>query len=407
MNEPTDVIVGASLAGASAAAALRKEGFDGRVVLIGEEDVRPYERPELSKKYLRGEPGTNVFVHAPGFYADAGIELMAGQRVTRIDPRRREVVAGGAAIRFDRLLLATGSRPRKLAVPGAELDGIMTLRTIDDADAIRVRALEAERIVVIGGGWIGSEVAASLRQLGRDVTLVFPTATPLERVLGVELGRVYAQAHADHGVRLRAQSNVIGFAGTDRVAAVLTADGTTLPADLVVVGTGAEPRSELAAEAGLAVDDDGILVDEHLETSIPGIFAAGDVASAWHPRYARRLHVEHWDNAKRQGRAAAANLLGRAAAYERTPYFYSDQYDLGMEYRGLATESDEVVLRGDPAGRKFLAFWLRDGRVAAAMNMNIWDAGTHLDDLVQKGTVVDRKRLADPARPLTELSVAA
>jgi 3-phenylpropionate/trans-cinnamate dioxygenase ferredoxin reductase subunit len=236
---------------------------------------------------------------------------------------------------------------------------------------------------------------------------VFPTATPLERVLGAELGRVYAEAHADHGVRLVVQTNVIGFVGGDRVTGVRTAGGGTLPADLVVVGVGAEPRTELAVEAGLAVDDDGILVDDRLETSVPGIFAAGDVANAWHPRYRRRLGVEHWDNAKRQGRAAAANLLGSDAPYDRTPYFYSDQYDLGMEYRGLATDWDEVVFRGDPAGREFLAFWLRDGRVAAAMNMNIWDAGAHLDELVRQEARVDRKDLADLARPLTELSVAA
>jgi 3-phenylpropionate/trans-cinnamate dioxygenase ferredoxin reductase subunit len=406
MSPATHVIVGASLAGASAAATLRKEGFDGRIVLVGEEGLRPYERPELSKKYLRGEPGTDLHVHAADFYPEAGIELLTGQPVTRIDPRRREVLTGDAAVPYDRLLLATGSRPRELTVPGAGLDGIVTLRTVGDADVIRSRALRAEQIVVVGGGWIGSEVAASLRQLRRNVTLLVPGTTPLERTLGPELGRIYAAAHGEHGVSIATHARVTGFIGGDAVSGVRTADGAMLPADLVVVGIGAEPRTELAAEAGIAVDD-GIVVDERLETSVPGIFAAGDVANAWHPRYGRHLRVEHWDNAKRQGRAAAASLLGRGRPYDRTPYFYSDQYDLDMEYRGLAAPGDEVVFRGDPAGGEFLAFWLHEGRIAAAMNVNIWDAGAELDELVRERARVDRRALTDPARPLTELARAA
>ena len=405
MQQQTHAIIGGGLAGASAAAALRKEGFDGRIVLVGEEGHRPYERPELSKKYLRAEPETDVFVHEPNFYADARIELLTGEPVTSIDPRAKTVAIGSNVIPFDRLLLATGAIPRRPRLPGADLDGVVTLRTIEDADAIRDRARAAGNVVVVGGGWIGSEVAASLRQLGANVTLVAPTATPLERILGPELGAVYADAHTEHGVRLVGGTVVDSFAGRDRVTAVHTADGQSLPAELVVMGIGAEPRVDLAATAGLAIEN-GVVVNDRLETSAPGIFAAGDVANAWHQLYRRQLRVEHWDNAKRQGRHAAGNMLGRDRSYDRIPYFYSDQYDLGMEYRGLATASDEVVFRGDPRDREFIAFWLRDGRVAAAMNLNVWDVDPALTDLVRSGVVVDRAWLQDPGRPIAELAAA-
>jgi 3-phenylpropionate/trans-cinnamate dioxygenase ferredoxin reductase subunit len=406
MRSQTFVIVGASLAGASAAAPLRKQGFDGRIVLIGEEDRQPYERPDLSKKYLRGEPDAKLMVHEPGFYEEARIELIAGRAVDLIDSRRRQVVVGSDRIGFDRLLLATGASPRRLDIPGVELDGVMTLRTIDDADAIREWALNAESIVVVGGGWIGSEVAASLRQLERNVTLVTPMTVPLERVLGPEIGLVYHAAHLDHGVKVVTGVRMAAVMGSRRVRAIRTDDGQRIRADLVVIGAGAMPRTELAQTAGIAVDN-GVLVDEHLETSVPGIFAAGDVANAMHPRYGRRLRVEHWDNAKRQGRAAAGNMLGKAKPYERIPYFYSDQYDLGMEYRGFAPRWDEVVIRGDQASGEFIAFWLLDGRVAAAMNVNIWDLGEDLDRLVSPGVRVDARRLADPTQPLTDLALAA
>jgi len=405
---PTDphVIVGASLAGASAAGALRKEGFDGRVVLIGEESERPYERPELSKTYLRGEDGKKLFVHPEGFYDENRIELLTGRAVDRLDVARREVHLGDERIGFDRLLLATGSRPRRLALPGSDLDGIVTLRTMADSDHIRERASKADAVAVIGGGWIGSEVVASLRQLGHDVTLIVPTRNPLEKILGPELGAMYRRAHEQHGVRIVAGTTATGFDGDARVSAVRTADGQVIPANLVVVGIGAEPRVELAVQAGLAVDD-GVLVDERLETSVPGVFAAGDVANAMHPHYGRRLRIEHWDNAKRQGRLAGANMLGQAKPYERIPYFYSDQYDIGMEYTGLASPDDEVVFRGDPDGGEFIAFWLRDGRVVAGMNVNVWDVAPLIERLVASNATVDRTELTDPDRPLTELAPAA
>jgi 3-phenylpropionate/trans-cinnamate dioxygenase ferredoxin reductase subunit len=402
MQHRTHVIVGASLAGASAAEALRKEGFEGRIILVGEEPHRPYERPELSKKYLRGEPGTDVFVHPPDVYADLAIELWAGQRVDRIDLSEREVIVDGDSIRFDRLLLATGAGARTLSVPGGTLDGIVTLRTIDDADRVRDLAGQATSIVVVGGGWIGSEVAASLRQLGRQVMLVVGDETPLQRVLGPEIGSVYLEAHRRHGARVVSGRRVVAFDGDKRVKAVRLEDGQALEADLVVVGIGARPRDELAAEAGLAIAN-GVLVDDKLATSEPGIFAAGDVASAFHPRYGRHLRVEHWDNARRQGRVAAGNMLGRATTYDRVPYFYSDQYELGMEYVGYAPDWERVVVRGDPGDGAFVAFWLRDGRVTAAMHVNTWDAMPHLRKLVGSEAAIDSGRLADAGRPLDDL----
>jgi 3-phenylpropionate/trans-cinnamate dioxygenase ferredoxin reductase component len=406
MTTDTHVIVGASLAGASAAAALRKEGFDGRIILIGEEAERPYERPELSKTYLRGEAKKDVHVHPVGFYDEHDIELWTGRRVDRLDLARREITVGDEPIRFDRLLLATGATPRDLDLPGSELDGIMTLRTMADADRIRERAEDVNVVAVIGGGWIGSEVAASLRQLGHDVTLVLPTRNPLEKVLGPELGAMYREAHEEQGVSIVAGATATAFEGHGYVTAVRTADGRTVPAGLVVVGVGAEPRVELARQAGLRVDD-GILVDERLETSVPGIFAAGDVANATHPLYRRRLRIEHWDNAKRQGRTAAANMLGKAKRYERIPYFYSDQYDIGMEYTGLAAPGDEVVFRGDRGAREFIAFWLRDGRVTAGMNVNVWDVAPAIERLVASQADVDVRQLLDAGRPLEELAPAA
>ena len=406
MHRSTYVIVGASLAGGSAAAALRKEGFDGRIVLIGAEAEPPYERPELSKKYLRGEPDTDILVHKPGFYEDADIELVRGVTVDEIDVPSRTVGFGSDRMAFDRLLLATGSEPRRPTIPGAALPNVLTLRTKRDSDTIRERAIQADHIVVVGGGWIGSEVAASLRQLGRDVALITPTSTPLERILGPEVGGVYGAAHEKAGVRLVAGTTATAFDGTHRVTGVRTADGRTIPADLVVVGVGAEPRTALASAAGLAVDD-GILTNEHLETSVPGIFAAGDIANAWHPLYDRRIRVEHWDNAKRQGRAAAPNMLGRKTTYDRIPYFYSDQYDLGMEYTGYAPTWDRVVFRGDPTAREFVAFWLSGDRVTAGMNLNAWDLQPAIEQLIRSGAPVDVDELSDPARPLAELAAAA
>ncbi len=404
MTRQTFVIVGASLAGATAAAGLRKDGFDGRIVLVGEEAEPPYERPALSKDYLRGATERErLDVRDRAFYGQNAIELRTSARAVAVEPGSREVVLEDRQrLRYDRLLLATGASPRRLQVPGGDLAGVHYLRTVEDADAIRAAAASAHRAVVIGGGWIGAEVAASLRHLGLPVALVAPGSVPLERVLGTEVGAVYRDLHAEHGVELVMNRRVAAVRGRVAAEAVETADGTRIEGDLVVLGVGARPRTELAAEARLDVGD-GILVDEHLETSVPGIFASGDVAAAWHPLLGARVRVEHWDNAKRQGRAAAGNMLGRAEPYLRIPYFYSDQYDLGMEYSGYAPGWDRVVFRGEPASRAFVAFWLVDGRVVAGMSANVWQVRDAIEALVGSRERVAVERLVDPAVSLDDL----
>ncbi len=404
-SEQTFVIVGASLAGAKAAETLRTEGFDGRVVLIGEETERPYERPLLSKEYLRGDkPAAKLYVHDKGFYADHNIELLTGTRVASVDPGAHEVtLADGSRMPYSRLLLSTGAAPRRLELPGTDLPGVRYLREMADSDALRAAITVASRVVVIGAGWIGSEVAASARQLGAEVSIVAPEAVPLERVLGPEVGGVYRDLHAEHGVDLRLSTQIESIVGGDAAQGVRTSDGLVIEGDLVVVGIGASPRDELARDAGLTLAN-GIVVDEFLRTSAPDVFAAGDVAATWNPMYNQRIRMEHWANALNQGQTAARNMLGQDTAYAKLPYFYSDQYDFGMEYNGYAAGWDRVVLRGDPAGREFLAFWLKDGRALAGMNANVWDQGDGIKALVRGGATVDADRLADPSVPLADLA---
>ena len=404
-DQRTFVIVGASLAGAKAAEALREEGYEGRVVLVGDEAVRPYERPPLSKEYLRGDAGPEkVFVHEEGWYEEHDVELRLSTRVTALDLGAREVqLSSGERVGFDAALLATGSEPRRLAVPGAELDGVRYLRSIVDSDTLRDAIRASSRIVVIGAGWIGSEVAASARQMGSEVAMVEVAALPLERVLGPELGAFYRDVHAAHGVELHLGVGIAELRGGGAVEEVVLADSTVLAADLVVVGVGVTPRTELAAAAGLEVDN-GVLTDEWLATSHPAVFAAGDVANAWHPVLERRVRLEHWSSALNQGPAAARNMLGAKAPYERVPYFFSDQYDVGMEYSGLAVDWDEVVFRGDRAGGEFVAFWMKDGRVEAGMNVNVWDVADDIARLVASKRVVDTEALTDPAVELSRLA---
>jgi 3-phenylpropionate/trans-cinnamate dioxygenase ferredoxin reductase subunit len=404
-SDQSFVIVGASLAGAKAAETLREEGFDGRVVLVGAEAERPYERPPLSKDYLRGETGRDaVYVHDEGFYAAHDIELRLGRRAVSLDPARREVALDdGDRLRYDRLLLTTGSEPRRLPIPGGDLDGVLYLRTVEDSDALRARLDRGGAVVVVGAGWIGAEVAASARQRGLDVTLLDPRSVPLERVLGPEIGAIYRDVHADHGVQLRLGMGVEAFEGDTAVERVRTDDGRTLECDFVVVGVGVDPRTALAAQAGLAVDD-GILVDAQLRSDAAGVFAAGDVARAQHPFYGEPVRVEHWDNALHQGPAAARSLLGRTDPYDRLPYFFSDQYDVGMEYTGLARAWDRVVFRGDPATREFIAFWIADDRVVAGMNVNVWEVTDTVQTIIRARIAVDDRRLADPDVPLDGLA---
>ena len=401
----TFVIVGASLAGAKAAETLRAEGFDGRVVLIGDEALRPYERPPLSKEYLRGDKDFDAAaVHPAGYYDEHDIELRTSTTVTAVDPGERSAtLASGEQITWDRLLVATGAAPRRLSVPGADLPGVLYLRSVEDADILRQAISPSAQVVVIGAGWIGAEVAASARQLGAGVAMVELAAVPLERVLGVEVGAIYRDLHASHGVDLHFGVGVEAIVGSTAVEAVRLSDGTVLDATAVVVGVGVAPRVELAEAAGLAVDN-GIVVDEHLQTSVPGIFAAGDVANAFHPRYGTRIRLEHWSAALNQGPAAARAMLGQDVVYDRTPYFFSDQYDLGMEYRGWAPGFDHVVFRGDPTSGAFLCFWLRHGKVTAAMNANVWDAGDAIEAILRADRPVDPARLGDPEIDLTGLA---
>lgn len=397
------VIVGGGLAGANAAFALRDAGFPNRVVLVAEETTPPYERPPLSKAYLRGETALEqALVRPVGEYEAAGIELLLGRRAVTLDPTGRRLnLDDGTDLVYGALLIATGSEPRRLSSLRAHLDGVHSLRSVADADALRDAATRASAIVVIGGGWIGTEVAASLRQMGHAVTLVSNLPRPLERVLGPEVADVYREVHVAHGVRL-VHGRVAAIDGDDRVEGLRLTDGRRIAADLVVVGVGAAPRIRLATRGGLETREGAILTDEFLETSVPGIFAAGDVAAAWHPRYGRHLRVEHWDNAIRQGRAAAANILGARTPYTRTPYFYSDQFELSMEYRGYAPSWGRIVVRGDVPGRRFHAFWLADARVIAAMNVNLWDDGAALRRLVDSDERIDPARLADPSVPLAD-----
>ncbi len=401
------VIIGAGLTGARAAESLRKAGFDGRVTLVGDEPERPYLRPPLSKDYLRSESEREaVFVHPAGFYDENRIDVRPSSSATAIDTvGRRVTLDGGTSLPFDRLLIATGAAPRMLPVPGADLPGVHTFRTIADADRLRAAVADAERIVVVGAGWIGSEVAASLRMLGRRVVVIAPDAVPLERVLGPEIGGVYRDRHAERGVALRLGVAVERVVGRDRVEAVETTTGERIPADLVVVGIGVRPRVEIAAAAGLVMGD-GIEVGTTLETSVPGIFAAGDVASAWHPFYEERLRSEHWANARFGGTAAGKAMLGGTEPYDRIPYFYSDQYDLGMEYTGHGSPSDRVVVRGSLADRAFVAFWLRHGRVVAGMNANLWDLAKPIERLIRSRAEVDPGALADPSVPIDEVAGA-
>ncbi|MCF3148346.1 NAD(P)/FAD-dependent oxidoreductase [Streptomyces platensis] len=401
------LIAGAGLAGAKAAETLRKEGFDGPLVLVGDEHERPYERPPLSKGYLLGTAEReSAHVHPPEWYADHDVDLRLGQAVTALDPAGHEVtLADGTRLGYAKLLLATGSTPRPLPVPGADLDGVHSLRRLPDSDRLKELFRSASRIVVIGAGWIGLETTAAARAAGVEVTVLESAALPLLRVLGPEAARVFAKLHTDHGVELRCGVQVAEITGTDgAVDGVRLADGSRIGADAVIVGVGITPNTSQAAAAGLKVDN-GVVVDERLCSSHPDVFAAGDVANAYHPVLGRHLRVEHWANALHQPQTAARAMLGRDVRYDRLPYFFTDQYDLGMEYTGYAEPEgyDQVVFRGDVDAREFIAFWCSGGRVLAGMNVNVWDVTDPIKALVLSGQAVDPGRLADPGVPLDAL----
>jgi 3-phenylpropionate/trans-cinnamate dioxygenase ferredoxin reductase component len=404
MSEQTFIVVGASVAGAKAAEELRSAGFDGRLLLIGAEQERPYERPPLTKDYLRGEsPREKTYVHEQGFYEQHQIELETGASVIELDPAQSRIkLADGRWVEYHRLLLATGAEPRRIAIAGAELDGVHYLRTLADCDALRDRLRVGGRVVVVGGGWIGSEFAASARQGGLEVTVVDPSPLPLERIFGAEIGAFYRDVHSDHGVELLLGEGVEAFEGERAVTRVHTSTGRVIECDFVLVGIGVAPRVELASSAGLATDN-GILVDEKLATSVSGVFAAGDVARAFHPFYGERIRVEHWANALHQGPAAARAMLDEPASYDRIPYFFSDQYEVGMEYSGHAPEWEEIVFRGDPVDGEFIAFWLREQRVVAGMNVNVWDVNEHIQAMIRSRQLIDLAALGDRDTPLDSL----
>ena len=403
----THVIVGAGLAGDRAAEALREAGFAGEVVLLGGEEHRPYERPPLSKEYLQGAADLDaVHVHPAEWYGEQDVALRTGSVVTAIDRDAAEVVlADGEHIAYERLLLATGSSARRLPIPGAELDGVLHLRTLDDSDRLRTAILSAARVAVIGAGWIGLEVTAAARLAGAEVTVLEAAEQPLLAALGPEIGAVFGELHREHGVDLRLGVQVAEIVGEGGVArGVRLADGGLVDADVVLVGIGAAPNVGLAEAAGLEIED-GVVVDERLRTSDPRIHAAGDIAAIWYPALGRRLRVEHWATAQYSGPAAARAMLDDPATYDQLPYFFTDQYDLGMEYTGHAGpgEADQLVVRGDLASREFVAFWLRSGRLLAGMNVNVWDVTEDIDRLIRAGVPLDADRLADPGVPLADL----
>lgn len=417
-DERVFVIVGASLAGARAAETVRAEGFTGRVLLIGQEDEVPYERPPLSKGFLQGkDPREKAYVHPREWYAEQDIELMLGRRAVALHPQARTVTLdGGEQHQYDKLLLATGSQVRTLDVPGADEGGIHYLRTYPQSEALRA-ALTADpspQVLVVGAGWIGLEIAAAARGHGCPVTVVETDRAPLRRVLGDELAAVFRALHEANGVEFRFGAGVREFGALDgAVRSAVLDDGTELAADLVVVGVGIRPDTQLAEHAGLAVDN-GIVVDASLRSADPNIYACGDVASSYHPLLGRHLRTEHWANARAGGKAAGKSMLGLDVTYEPVPYFFTDQYDLGMEYCGWAGpgDYDRVVFRGDAAvvdgkSPEFVAFWLTDdNRVVAAMNVNVWDVQDDLSALVKAGfggTAVDPARLTDPSVPLADL----
>ncbi|AWI28691.1 FAD-dependent oxidoreductase [Streptomyces tirandamycinicus] len=415
----TFVIVGGGLAGAKAAETLRAEGFTGRVIIIGDERDHPYERPPLSKGYLTGkEERDSVFVHEPAWYARHDVELHLGQSVTAVDREGRSVLLGdGTTVHYDKLLLATGAEPRRLEVPGTDLAGVHHLRRLAHADRLRqvLAALGRDNghLVIAGAGWIGLEAAAAARGYGAEVTVVEPEPTPLHQVIGPELGQLFADLHRERGVRFHFGTRLSEIVGQDgMVLAARTEDGDEHPAHSVLAAIGAAPRTGLAETAGLALVDrahgGGVAVDASLRTSDPDIYAAGDVAAVHHPLLGIRLRVEHWANALHGGPAAARAMLGREVSFDRVPYFFSDQYDLGMEYSGWAPPGsyDQVVLRGDAGKREFIAFWLKDRKVLAGMNVNVWDVTQDIQQLIRSRSAVDTDALADPATPLGAVTPA-
>jgi 3-phenylpropionate/trans-cinnamate dioxygenase ferredoxin reductase subunit len=404
----TFVIVGGGLAAAKAAEALRANDFDGYIVLIAEEAHLPYERPPLSKEFLAGKKSLDDFtVHDAAWYRDSDIDLRLGTAVAAVDCSSHHVVLpDNRTVGYDKLLLATGSRSRRPPLPGSNSAGVHYLRTIDDAVALNSTLRDGSSLAIVGAGWIGLEIAASARGRGVDVTAVETARLPLLAALGAEVAEVFADLHRAHGVNLLLESNVAEISTSSGAATGLNlADGRAIAADAVLVAVGAAPNIELAQTAGLDIGDGGVLVDATLRSSDPDVFAVGDIAAAEHPFYMTRIRTEHWANALKQPAVAAANMLGEHLEYAELPYFFTDQYDLGMEYVGHAPTYERVVFRGDVAGREFIAFWLdNQNRVLAGMNVNVWDVVDDVKALITSRAAVEPEQLADPQHPLSELA---
>jgi 3-phenylpropionate/trans-cinnamate dioxygenase ferredoxin reductase component len=406
------VILGAGLAGGTAAMALREEGFGGEVTLLGAESRPPYHRPPLSKTYLRGEERfEDQLVNPDDSYASQGIHLQLGARALRIDPEAKllELERGGP-LAYDRLLVTTGGRNRRPPIPGLKLEEVLQLRTVEESDAIRAAAVPGRKAVVVGMGFIGSEVTASLRQLGVEVASIEGARMPLARVVGERVGQILAEIHREHGVDLVLEDSVAAFEGAKRVERVRTAKGRTIECDFAVVGVGISPNSELLEMAGAATQN-GVLVDELCQTSVPDVYAAGDLTNHQHPVFGR-LRVEHWNNAFNQGRAAALSMMGKGRPYDYIHSFWSDQYDQSIEYVGFAEKWDEVVFRGKPESRQFLAFYLQDGALRAVFGLNRGgDPEDPADDgelklcvpLIRERVRVDAALLGDEDRDLRDV----
>lgn len=397
------VIVGASMAGAMAAITLREEGADS-ITVIGGEPEPPYERPPLSKAYLRGEVTfDSALVRPSAFYADHNIETMLGVRAVRIDTTGRFVeLEDQRRVSYETLLIATGGRNRRLSIPGADLEGIYGLRTVRDADRIREAMVAGRRAVVVGMGFIGSEVAASLRGKGLEVTAIDSGKTPLFRVFGEEIGGSIADLHRAHGVRTIFEDSVAAFEGNGHVTRVVTRGGLQIDCDFVVAGIGIDPAVDLLDASGIQVDN-GVVVDEFLETNVSGIFAAGDVANHYHPIFRRRLRLEHWQNAVRQGAAAARNMLGQHNAYDEIPWFWSDQFDLNLQYVGFHTTWEQLVVRGRLDAGSYLACFINNGHIDAAVGLNRARDVRRSMPLIRSRVNVDLIRLQDESVDLRSL----
>jgi 3-phenylpropionate/trans-cinnamate dioxygenase ferredoxin reductase subunit len=406
VSSQTFVIIGGGLAGAKAVEALRDNDFDGSIILFAEEEQLPYERPPLSKEYLAGKKSLSEFtVQDADWYRDHNVDLRLGSRVSSLDPAAHTVgLPDGTTAPYDKLLLATGSASRRPPIPGSDADGVHFLRTYDDAAALNSILTEGSSLAVVGAGWIGLEVAAGARQRGVDVTVVETAKQPLLAALGETVGEVFTNLHREHGVDLRLEAQVEEITTTHgRATGLKMRDGSTVAADAVLVAVGAKPNVELAEQGGLSMGDGGVLVDAALRTSDPDIYAVGDIAAAEHPLFGCRIRTEHWANALKQPAVAVAGMLGKPGEYAELPYFFTDQYDLGMEYVGHAPSFQRVVFRGDVSGREFVAFWLDgDDRVLAGMNVNIWDVLDDVKSLIRSKTPVDVDKLTDPQSSLAD-----